>query len=271
MVFLKLHESKTNKANKHSTEKVKTIFEKIYAYHLNKWVLNMKFKIILLLFSLLFSSCIHSKENILINSSNVSKCHFEGESIDFCSKDKIEIYNKHIKDFPNFSNDKILLILNYIRDSGKGESRLVKIIVILDPKGKRITPLPQIVGNFVDGKLRAINDDPAIIKYSKNDNKICLSGTTYFFKNNNINIEDECYSFEKGKFNKIEEPVLSGVEEFSKLLYFSDIYFKCINNIRLNQCNRLRLIPSKTILNKYDFINTQDGESVFLKGKKISF
>ena len=99
----------------------------------------------------------------------------------------------------------------------------------------------------------------------------CLSGTTYFFKNNNINIEDECYSFEKGKFNKIEEPVLSGVEEFSKLLYFSDIYFKCINNIRLNQCNRLRLIPSKTILNKYDFINTQDGESVFLKGKKISF
>ena len=30
------HESKTNKANKHSTEKVKVIFEKIHAYHSNK-------------------------------------------------------------------------------------------------------------------------------------------------------------------------------------------------------------------------------------------
>ncbi|HAA06165.1 MAG TPA: peptidoglycan-binding protein, partial [Acinetobacter schindleri] len=30
------HESRTNKANKHSTEKVKVIFEKIHAYHSNK-------------------------------------------------------------------------------------------------------------------------------------------------------------------------------------------------------------------------------------------
>ncbi|MEQ0925494.1 hypothetical protein ABLT40_17430, partial [Acinetobacter schindleri] len=47
--------------------------------------------------------------------------------------------------------------------------------------------------------------------------------------------------------------------------------FKCINNIKLNKCNRLRLISSQTMLNKYNFINPQDGMSVLLKGEKDFF
>ncbi|UNW07144.1 hypothetical protein MOV98_01985 [Acinetobacter variabilis] len=98
----------------------------------------MQFKLILLFLSILgFSSCTYPKENILITSDNVSKCYFEGGNIDFCSKDKLEVYNKHIKDLPNFSNDKVLLILNHNRDLGVGESRVVKLIVILDPLGKK--------------------------------------------------------------------------------------------------------------------------------------
>lgn len=233
----------------------------------------MKSKLILSLFfnGLLFSSCTYPKENILITSNNVSRCYFESEVVDFCSRNKIEIYNQHIKDFPNFSNDKILLILNHNRSTGKGESRVVKLIVILDPLEKKVIPVPQMVGNFVDGNLREINDDPAIIKYNKKDNKVCLSGTTYFLENNNINIENECYKFEKGRVNKIEGLRLNGIEEFSKLPYSSDIHFKCINNIKLNQCNNLRLISSQKILNKYNFINPQDGMSVFLKGEKDFF
>ncbi|QIC66031.1 hypothetical protein [Acinetobacter schindleri] len=233
----------------------------------------MKSKLILSLFfnGLLFSSCTYPKENILITSNNVSRCYFESEVVDFCSKDKIEIYNQHIKDLPNFSNDKILLILNHNRNTGKGESRVVKLIVILDPLEKKVIPVPQMVGNFVDDNLREISDDPAIIKYNKKDNKVCLSGTTYFLKNNNINIENECYKFEKGRVNKIEDLRLNGIEEFSKVPYSSDIHFKCINNIKLNQCNKLRLISSQKILNKYNFINPQDGMSVFLKGEKDFF
>lgn len=231
----------------------------------------MQFKLILLFLSILgFSSCTYPKENILITSDNVSKCYFEGGNIDFCSKDKLEVYNKHIKDLPNFSNDKVLLILNHNRDLGVGESRVVKLIVILDPLGKKVIPVPQMVGNFVDGKLREIYNEPAIIKYNKKGNKICLSGTTYFLKNNNINIEDECYNFEKGRINKIEDLNLNN-KEFSNLPYSSDIHFKCINNIKLNKCNGLRLISSQTMLNKYNFINPQDGMSVLLKGEKDFF
>ncbi|WP_374956134.1 hypothetical protein [Acinetobacter lwoffii] len=99
----------------------------------------MKSKLILSLFfnGLLFSSCTYPKENILITSNNVSRCYFESEVVDFCSRNKIEIYNQHIKDLPNFSNDKILLILNHNRSTGKGESRVVKLIVILDPLEKK--------------------------------------------------------------------------------------------------------------------------------------
>ncbi len=98
----------------------------------------MKSKLILSLFfnGLLFSSCTYPKENILITSNNVSRCYFESEVVDFCSRNKIEIYNQHIKDLPNFSNDKILLILNHNRSTGKGESRIVKLIVILDGEFK---------------------------------------------------------------------------------------------------------------------------------------
>lgn len=60
-------------------------------------------------------------------------------------------------------------------------------------------------------------------------------------------------------------------KEFSKLPYSSDIHFKCINNIKLNKCNGLRLISSQTMLNKYNFINPQDGMSVLLKGEKDFF
>ena len=231
----------------------------------------MQFKLILLFLSILgFSSCTYPKENILISSDNVSKCYFEDGNIDFCSKDKLEVYNKHIRDLPNFSNDKILLILNHNRNTGKGESRVVKLIVVLDPLGKKVIPVPQMVGNFVDSKLRDIYNEPAIIKYNKKGNKICLSGTTYFLKNNNINVEDECYSFEKGRINKIDN-LNSNNKEFSNLPYSSDIHFKCINNINLNQCNGLILVSSQTMLNKYNFINPQDGMSVLLKGEKDFF
>ncbi|WP_227591040.1 hypothetical protein [Acinetobacter schindleri] len=91
-----------------------------------------------------------------------------------------------------------------------------------------------------------------------------------FLKNNNINIEDECYNFEKGRINKIEDLNLNN-KEFSNLPYSSDIHFKCINNIKLNKCNGLRLISSQTMLNKYNFINPQDGMSVLLKGEKDFF
>jgi hypothetical protein len=81
---------------------------------------------------------------------------------------------------PNFSNDKILLILNHNRSTGKGESRVVKLIVILDPLEKKVIPVPQMVGNFVDGNLREINDDPAIIKYNKKIIKFVYQGLPTF-------------------------------------------------------------------------------------------
>lgn len=225
---------------------------------------------------LLLSNCSYSKENNnekLISRENVSICKFENENIDFCSIDKILLYNRHLKDFANFSNDKIFLSLNHRRNIGRGEEKIVKIMVILDPSKKIVTPVPQIVGNFVDSKLREISDEPAKIEFRKNNNKFCLSGTTYSLKDNNINVENECYKFENSKIFKIKDKniKIENIDKFSNLPYYSDIHINCINNSNKLECKNLKLFTSNEIIKDYNFINSQDGGSVFLRANKKYF
>lgn len=228
------------------------------------------------LFFLIFllSNCSYSKENDnekLISRDNISICKFENENIDFCSKEKILIYNKNIKGIANFSKDKIFLTLNHKRNVGKGEERIVKIMVILDPSEKTVTPVPQVVGNFVDSRLKEISNEPAKIEYSKNNNKFCLSGTTYFLKDNNINVENECYKFENGKVFKVKNIQGVNINKFSNLPYYSDLHVKCINNFNKVECKDMKLFPPNEIIKIYSFINRQDGESVFLRSDKKYF
>ena len=78
---------------------------------------------------------------------------------------------------------------------GKGAPRKVKYFVVLDPTTKRVYPLGQSVGYFVNNRLEEIINEPPRIKFSQNNNQICLSGTTFSYQDNNINVENECYTF----------------------------------------------------------------------------
>ncbi|MGE8560075.1 MAG: hypothetical protein ACN6NJ_03870 [Acinetobacter sp.] len=236
----------------------------------------------ILIWGLAFSGCSYSKENKeflsssaqVISQKNVSPCKFDNEKIDFCSLEKLSIYNNRFKDKINFANNKILLIVNEKRDTRRGEARIVKVIVVLDPLEKRVFPASQIVGNFVDDRLREISAEPAKIEYSKNDNKICLSGTTYSSKDNNINVENECYKFENKKFIKIVQPNSSkkeGYSGFNNLPYKSDIHLKCLKYLNDSECNNLNLISTSKLLKNYDFINPQDGDSIILYGNNEFF
>lgn len=126
----------------------------------------MKFiKIILTLYlSCFISSCTYSqdmrqnKESLINNTKNITQddvfqCRFDHEYINFCSNKHIELYNKKIKSTPNFANDKILLVIDARRDIGKGLPRVVKSIVVLDPKTNKVFSLIQTVGHFVDNRL----------------------------------------------------------------------------------------------------------------------
>jgi len=238
----------------------------------------MKFiKIILTLYlSCFISSCTYSqdmrqnKESLINNTKNITQddvfqCQFDHEYINFCSNKHIELYNKKIKSTPNFANDKILLVIDARRDIGKGLPRVVKSIVVLDPKTNKVFSLIQTVGHFVDNRLEEIEEEPAQIKFSKNNNKLCLSGTTYSYKDNNINVENECYRFNIKSFEKISKNklFLKNNEPFV-LPYDSTLHKQCILNFDKQKCSKIKLISSKNLLKKYDFINPQDGDSLIL-------
>lgn len=234
----------------------------------------MKFKKCYLVISigLLVSSCSYSKEqpsesgtkNQILTQKNVAICDVKKIQINFCRDEKISIYNRHLQDKPNFSQNLNLIIMDQNRDTGKGEGRNVKSIVVLDPITKQIIPFPQVVGNFVDDRLQVIDNEPAIIKFSKKNNEVCISGTTYASDDNNINVENECYKLVDGKFIKKDFSETSINKSKEEVIYDSKTHFKCLANNKLSECSNLKLVKSNEILKDFNFINPSDGAAIII-------
>jgi hypothetical protein len=183
----------------------------------------MKFlkKVMIFSISLVVSSCSFSKENNqnldvenknvtndAITREKVAKCKFEQGYIDFCSDNYLKIYNNAFSQKVNFAQNKVALVIDKERDTGKGIPRKVKYFVVLDPTTKKVYPLEQSVGYFVNDRLEEIKTEPSSIKFSQNNNHVCLSGTTFSYQDNNINVENECYTFntnDKNFFKKIHK------------------------------------------------------------------
>lgn len=236
--------------------------------------MNMFKYLITLISGFLITSCTYSKEQsedsystaTVLTKNNVSNCFIEEINVDFCSEDKLRKYNIHIKDQPNFFHNKIILVDDGKRDIGKGERRHIKNIILLDPKTNKVIPLPQSLGNFVDERLQVIFDEKPQIRFSKNDNKICLSGTTFAKSDNNINVENDCYIFEKNNFKKMEVEKNENKKSYkTSIIYNSDLHFKCINDIKVKECENLNLFSTSILFKKYDFININDGPSAILE------
>lgn len=235
----------------------------------------MKFKKCFFLISvcLLASSCSYSKEqptdaltkNQILTQNNVTVCNVKKIQINFCEDAKIAIYNRHLQNKPNFSQNMTLIVMDQNRDKGKGVERNVKSIVALDLIKKKIIPFPQLVGNFVNDRLQILDNEPAIIKFSKKNNEVCISGTTYALDDNNINVENECYKLDNDKF--IKKNTSKAIVENTKkeqVVYNSKTHFKCLINSNLKECSFLKLVSSKEMLKYFDFINPSDGAAVII-------
>lgn len=229
---------------------------------------------------MLASSCSYSKEqstdavtkNSILSKKNVTVCDIKQIQINFCKDEKISIYNNHLQDKPNFSQNLILVVMDQNRDTGKGIERNIKAIVVLDPLKKQVIPFPQVVGNFVDNRLQILENEPAVIKFSKTNNEVCISGTTYATEDNNINVEDECYKLENGRFSKNANTQVSIKNtQKNQVIYNSETHFKCLNNTKLQECSGLNLISASEMLKNFDFINPSDGATVIINRNDYDF
>lgn len=205
----------------------------------------MKFLKTVMIFSigLVVSSCGFSKENNqdfdserkivptkVITREKVLKCNFEQGYIDFCSNNYLKLYNDSLNKKANFDQNKVALIIDKERDTGKGIPRKIKYFVVLDPTTKRVYPLEQSVGYFVNDRLEEIATKPSIIKFNQNNNKVCLSGTTFSYQDNNVNVENECYTFnpnDNSFFKKVQKEKIIKYENENLPISFDKKKFMC--------------------------------------------
>ncbi len=131
-------------------------------------------------FVLIFSGC-YAKDirgNVIINGN--IQCKFDYGEIDFCSEKYNKIYRNGFENKLNFANSRILLD---IQSDGT--------FVVLDPKTKNVFPL---YGQYFD-----IKKDKKLIKkreviYNLNDNKICINGYKYSYRDL-VENGSFCYKF----------------------------------------------------------------------------
>lgn len=153
--------------------------------------------------TLVFSGC-YAKDigsNVLINGN--SQCKFDYGEIDFCSDKYKKIYKSGFQSKANFDKVKILLD---IQSDGT--------LVVLDPKTKNVFPL---YGQYLD-----IKENKKIIKkreiiYGLNDNKICIKGYKYAYRDLVENGE-YCYIFTGSGFEDFTSNKKIGVDILSQNL-----------------------------------------------------
>ncbi|WP_111893477.1 hypothetical protein [Acinetobacter sp. MB5] len=126
-----------------------------------------------------------SKFTVSING-NKGECKFDYGEIDFCSNYYLNLYQKSLNLNPNFNKNYILL------DVSQDGS-----IVVVDPIHKEAFPL---YGEYYDGENedgKVISD--RILKFSKDDNKICIKGMKYAYRDLSYN-GTYCYQFLNNEF-----------------------------------------------------------------------
>ncbi|MCU4577639.1 hypothetical protein KTJ34_09360 [Acinetobacter courvalinii] len=239
----------------------------------------MKFLKTVMIFSigLVVSSCGFSKESNQnfdsekrsistggVTKEKISNCNFEQGYIDFCSDNYLKLYNNSLNQKANFAQNKVALVIDRVRDAGKGIPRKVKYFVVLDPTTKRVYPLEQSVGYFVNDRLEEIENEPSSIKFSQNNNQFCLSGTTFSLQDNNINVENECYTFnlhDKDFFKKVQKQKNIKYENVNLPVIFEKKKFMC-NGVKCKE-NKLTNDSLKEISN-----NDKNSELRFLVNER---
>ncbi|MHA3058864.1 hypothetical protein ACX1NT_13340 [Acinetobacter sp. ANC 5584] len=130
-----------------------------------------------------------NKFTISING-NKGQCEFDYGEVNFCSNYYLNLYQKSLNLKPNFNKNYILL------DVGQDGT-----IVVVDPIHKEAFPL---YGQYSDGEDengKLVSN--RILKFSKNDNKICIKGRKYAYRDISNN-ETYCYELVNNKFEDFD-------------------------------------------------------------------
>lgn len=202
-------------------------------------------RIVVLGFVLIFSGCYAKdiRSNVIINGN--SQCEFDYGEIDFCSAKYKKIYNSGFEHKLNFANSRILL---EIQSDGT--------FVVLDPKTKNVFPL---YGQYFD-----VKKDNKVIKkreviYNLNDNKICIDGYKYAYRDL-VENGTYCYSFTGNGFETfVNNAKKNGEDVLSKsLLKVHPTKLPLNSGSIINKSNRIESSQVSTPL--FNYISNHGGK-----------
>lgn len=125
--------------------------------------------------------------------SATTECQFDYDDVNFCSKANIAKYQKALKtQKPNFNKKYIILDIHPSRSSFR--------FVAVDTKSGLVLPLRDEILGFKDNKGELIGKPP-IIKYSLNDDSLCIFGSVHAYRDAYDNVR-VCYSIQNDEYSK---------------------------------------------------------------------
>lgn len=170
----------------------------------------------------------------VIKASDVNDCKFDFDSVDFCEKKYLELYNKILKENKfNFYNDKYI-------DSFKYNGNFYFFVIELSKN--KVYALPVSVTS-----LKSIKN----VDFENNNNVLCLSGNINQFQNS-YRKSKVCYQYENGNFKLKSTKLLDRGSAKNKntdikeiiLPTSSDYFTKCSKMNSISKCEKLSSIEN---------------------------
>ena len=170
----------------------------------------------------------------VIKASDVNDCKFDFDSVNFCEKKYLELYNKILKENKfNFYNDKYI-------DSFKYNGNFYFFVIELSKN--KVYALPVSVTS-----LKSIKN----VDFENNNNVLCLSGNINQFQNS-YRKSKVCYQYENGNFKLKSTKLLDRGSAKNKntdikeiiLPTSSDYFTKCSKMNSISKCEKLSSIEN---------------------------
>jgi len=134
---------------------------------------------------------------VTLKKEGVVPCRFDFGDIDYCDARHLSFFRLQLR-LPPPDFFKVYKLLRY------KESNTESSLIVIDTARGKAYPLPFTIGNYVDDKGFSTAKE-AVVEFNLNDNKICINGSVYSYKNSVTN-DKSCFEFSaNGNFKKLAE------------------------------------------------------------------
>lgn len=176
------------------------------------------------LLAMVMSACHAKNEFNIYTNGHKNECKYDDGEIDFCSKIYESFYKNSLKYPKNSDQDKILRLKE---DDG--------VVVVVDIKNKDIYTLNGQFSDVLNNSGKVIK--PLKLNFSKNDNKLCITGAKYSYQNSDPN-GNFCYKLNNNRFEEIEAPSKKEKVVFMKLPANTNWYSECTQKKSEKYCDQ---------------------------------